>query len=541
MVLIPSLPHRPVTLILVQVGGMFPAMLWVWRTSKSGEAPIGEVRSAGAAFTAILLIVFGCLAWLGYRIYPGALNPDEIAYRYESRILASGHVMAAPFPDALRASAIPPEVRFNHLVVTQRGVGVKYPPAWPLVLMIVSAGGRFEWIVNPILSSVLLFLVWKLAARMFDRTVALLSVALLAVCPWYFARVAGTMSHALAGCLIVGAMLFLETWLRKDNLVSFALGVALIGASLFVRPFTAMAAATAFGMIILWRLRRYSRRLGALVALVAVSAPVTGLYLLENKALTGAFFLSPYAATAAGTNSLREVTLDWHTILPTLPQKFKDSWFGTLAWSGSFAIVFSALSPFLRPRVPAAKAVFLSGIFIAEVLLLFLDVLPTGNRFGERMFFEGMPGIAILGAATAMGLVREWRVSRTALTATCAALACCQIVQCAAAFRVLQEDAAPSRSLISYLRAIPVAGAIVFMRCDNADENDWLIPTNLNINDPDWSHAKNFYLIDPGPDQRSRVTRLFNRQIAALVVHDAQSLATTWREIPSNLRKEDDH
>lgn len=537
LVLDPSLPHRPAVLILAQFLVLFPSVIWVWKSSASAVASGDAVDSPASGFRqsrifilVVVLAVIACGAWLSFNIYPGALNPDEIAYRFEGRLIAAGHFFTDPLPDVSSSTATPPEVRFNHCLATPAGLSAMYPLLWPAVLALTGSTARFGWAVNPILALLLLYLVWKVAVRMFNAEVAVLSLFLLVVCPFFLSMIVGTLSHVLAGCLITGSILSFQIWLDSRKVGFLSLGVGLVGLCLFVRPFTALAASAGLGLVILWQSRRFAHLVKPALAVFSLIALVVILFFLQNRLQTGHYLVSAYGM-ANRAAAPTEITLDWRKIAAYAPQEIGRAWPSTLAYSGPF-LLLAAIYSFLTGSIPRAAIALLSCTFIAEVLLYFLDVLPTGAWFGLRMYFEGLPGVAILGAAVAVDLARKWRVPAKAVVATVLAVTAVQVAQCATTLFALRRSAQPSQLFIRFLYDLPIQNAVVFMRSEDLPENAWEEPWNFNINNADWRHGENIFLIDPGPAERARITRKFDRPRMVLATYNGTSDRASWQELP---------
>lgn len=526
-------------LIAIELSLLLPCVLWFWRRSNAtqsqlpgaGVFPSNASRKIRVIVAVVLLTVVGCGAWLSHEILPGAIFPDEIGYRFESRLLAAGRIRADPLPDIRPSAPRPPEVRFTHDVATPTGWCAMYPILWPLVLTVVGLKGTFMWAVNPLLGVLLLFLVWKLAVRLFDREVAVFSVFLLAACPFFFSMLVGTMSHLVAACLITGSMLSLQVWLKSRKIAYLSLGVALVGVCLFARPFTALAASLSLGSVLVWQSRRFERLFRAMLTLLPIVVVVFALFLVQNRLQTGHYFASAYGMRM-DTPWPPELTLDLRKIAASAPRKVLDGVLSTFAYSGPFVLIAAAYA-FVKPSIPRATAALLFCVFIAEVMVDFSNVVPSGWPFGQRMYFEGLPGITVLGAAVGVDLARRLKVSGTALVITVVALVAVQFAQCATAFAALRDVAWPSKFFVQFLLDLPIQDAVVFMQSENVARNSWEEPWNFNVNDAHWRQAKKIFLIDPGPAERARVASVFDRPRIALAIYNGESHKATWQELPS--------
>lgn len=218
------------------------------------------------------------VTWLVLDAFPHV--SDEVAYQFQARALAGGH-LSQPAPD--------PAVSFQFIhTMIERGrwFGIMNP-GWPALLALGELL-RTPWIVNPFLGAIALWCFdgYFREAGVTART-RRLAILLLAVSPFLLIMNGTLMAHsanlALFGAFCWSWARLLRTESRRDALVA---GIAL-GCNLLVRPIDTVAVSLPFAIQGLLRLRRSPRLLPlfALTTLVAASGVV--LTLLYNRALTG--------------------------------------------------------------------------------------------------------------------------------------------------------------------------------------------------------------------------------------------------------------
>lgn len=478
---------------------------------------------------AALVLAFAASAYLGYLRRNGMLASDEMAYRFQARVFASGHSTAPAPPGVSPASNIgPPELQFAHHLVTSHGWYGLYPVGWPLTLALGTLC-HAGWLMNPLLGALLIWLTWLLAKSSFDSDTAVLAVLFLFPCPFFFINTSGDMSHALAACIVTAALCFIERGLTRRSVPALVAGIVLIGSCLCVRSFTAVAATAAVGAVLLFRLRRDRFWLRLLPAAAAGAALVLALAAAQNRYQTGSYIESAYALYA-GKALPEEISFDIPAILAASPHETATSLASTAFNASPFLFLLCALALF-RNAVPRGKAALLLSVFAGSVVLYMFDLVLNAWFPGQRMYFEGLPGLAVLAAAAAVALRSRSNMGRLPFLRVLAFLAIVQATQ----YLLLGQDVRtwiePSTAFHAVLRQPGCGNCVVFMRSENLSGADALAPRNFNINSPNWPHASHVYLIDPGPERRDAITRQFRRPAWALVVYDGATHLSSVRQV----------
>lgn len=200
---------------------------------EGGDASRVDRFALTAAVATTVLSAFLCL--VSYQRHPHI--PDEAAYVYHARYLATG-VLTMPLPPVQEAFDIG---LFDHDATRW----FASPPAgWPLVLAI-GVALKIEWLVNPVLAGVCVFLAFLLVKELYDRRTARLTALLLVLSPWHVLVGMSFMTHSASLAFALAAALA-AVWARKGNSLLWAvLSGAATGMVGMIRPLEgAVVAAT---------------------------------------------------------------------------------------------------------------------------------------------------------------------------------------------------------------------------------------------------------------------------------------------------------
>ena len=483
------------------VGGLQLLLVPLWFAARRRAVPAPRV----------LWVVLG--AFLGLSLAAsrslsnGVVIPDESAYRFEARLLATGRLKATPPPGSLGESSEASEpVTFNHHVISEKGWYGKYPIGWPLLLALPERVG-WGWVVTPALGCLLLGLIGAIAREAFGEDAALPAVWMGALSPFFLANSVGFMSHAWAGLLIAGAFLLMLQGIRTKRLWRFAGMFGLLVLSFQVRPFSAFIASISLGTATLICLRR-DRKLLKWLAGMSAAAGVTAVVstLAYYRAFTGDWLLSPYAL-ARGLRVPVEMTASPAFILESLASRWRFS--VQSMWVLGFPLVFVLAGIGLYRQRHRGAAWILAALFGATCLGYLVQPEGSGAVIGERYWFEAFFCILVLAAPVMAGLM-----SRTVVWALSAA----QVLVLCGTIQVLVRRAEPTSAMRSLAEQYRNCDCVVFMK----EEEPHFAPQHLNINDPDWQRARVFYLRDPGPAARSLWAARFGRTRWAVLEYDAR-------------------
>jgi hypothetical protein len=298
---------------------------------------------------------------------------------------------------------------------------------------------------------------------------------------------------------------------------------ACLAATLQVRPYTGFVLTVVITGAALWLSRSDRSRLLSILGIGAVFGGLAIVGVLSyNHAYSGSWFVSPYAA-AKGSNLPPELSLDPRVL-----------WRGAVQY-GPFMLLETALGAFPFLHLLAAYAVFaekqrrteiwiLASAYIGLVLAYLLHPGGYAVFFGERFHFEGFFALALLAARGAQLLVEGWQVRQRAVAFTVVVLCCLQVCGMIWAIHSLSSLGEPYRKV----RAAIIGSnspRLVLLR-----DAPGFVAKHFNLNDVDWRHAPQVYLVDADTDRRADWACRYGYSQWAVVSYDPKSHAATLSE-----------
>ena len=307
---------------------------------------------------------------------------DEYNYLYEAWTMAAGRLWNVPQgPSYLFAT--------NYVVQEGSRVFSSFPFGWPLLLAAAMRVGMPAWLVNPILGTVTLALVWALGARLYSGRAGVAAAILFGVSPFFLFNAASYFSHTLCGALLLGAAFIASRDDRRPVWVPVSVGL-LIGWAVVARYLTGVIIGVP---IVLWLLRPGAPRLR----------------MLELVALGGL----PWVAALAAYNTMMTGSMFQLTTTPlTVSLWFRDGWLlrsadilsthllRHLLWTPAFLVV--AYLVYLRKASRDLRRAPLEWIPIVTVVVLYFYVERGGNQYGPRFHYEAALFMVIFVAANLM-------------------------------------------------------------------------------------------------------------------------------------------
>ncbi len=170
---------------------------------------------------------------------------DEVAYLFQAKTLALGR-LTVPSPEHADAFWLPFVLDYQG-----RRFG-KYSPGWPAILALgelVSA----PWLVNPALTAVVLYLVYRLGRVLYDERTGLLAAALGLTSPLLLVLSGSYLSHLASLALLLAFTLwFVQLQVEEGGCAarwySAAGAGAALGIAFLTRPLTAIGYAAPFAL-----------------------------------------------------------------------------------------------------------------------------------------------------------------------------------------------------------------------------------------------------------------------------------------------------
>src|SRR5688572_24625301 len=172
----------------------------------------------GAPAYTLLLVVLGRLV---LQDFPN--SGDEYAYLFEAATLRRGRLSnpAPPFAEFFA---------FNYIAHDNGRTFGTFPPGWPLALAAAMWVHVPAWLVNPLLGTASLVMMWALARELHGPRTAALASAITAASAFFMFNAASYFSHTFCGMLLLAAaylaVLSARSHVAFPLLLGFAVGWA---------------------------------------------------------------------------------------------------------------------------------------------------------------------------------------------------------------------------------------------------------------------------------------------------------------------------
>lgn len=505
-------------LLVAQYVIVLPALLWYLRKSAAQRSTydpdrdnLSRLRLVLRLPVAIYLLVTLPAAWL---LREATYSADESTYRFQSRILLSGKLAAAP-PPAVNPETFQQDYFFTNVILTGDKWFGKYPPGWPALL----AGAlalHADWLLNPLLGWLLLWLTASLARELFDNDVARLAVLLLVASPFFLLNCLGFMSHVACAVFIAGAALMFFGALKSPGTGRFLWMFLLLACAFLVRPFTAVCEGAVLGIATVWVLRRDARRLLPVMAAATVIGVITAaLWFTYTTALTGNYRRSTYSVYR-NVESPVEINLGLNNIVHNVTTLTSRSIVNITLAAFPFLFVLAAYGVTCDRRALAPPIL---GLLIAALVIgYFVQTEESDSLPGERYYFECYFAAAILAARGVQLLTGRWRIPTHALRTAAAALVCIDLFLFAFFTRQFLSRRMPYQRVYTAINALHLRNSIVFLKTDPTFQA--FKSNRFNLNSADWQNAPVFYMPDPGPARREEFAMVLKRSRWVIATYD---------------------
>lgn len=326
--------------------------------------------------------VLSAIAFIILQCFPN--SADEYCYVYQAETLAAGRLYNQPHPL---------QDFFNSIHIAAKGGKLfsVYPPGWPILLAAAMRLHLPLWLVNPLLGTLSLFVLFLLGRRLYGDRTALLAALVLLVSPYFLFNAASFFAHQLAGLLLLltyyYALRFLESGRARDAaMVGFWFGWAFL-----TRGYTSLLCALPLAVYAGWRRPGALRHLG-LVVLGAV--PWAVFLLAYNNAVTGDALLLPQAWVGSNRYWLTpETATRGVAILGSLVIRF-------LAWTPLFLLLIYLVSLIARGRASRAGT---GSVLLVLMLGTFFYADSGGNQYGARYYYEAYPFALLFCVGSILG------------------------------------------------------------------------------------------------------------------------------------------
>lgn len=359
---------------------------------KSGNRVV--IASAASRQTILLLatlllsfILILLVSFVSLQLFP--FSGDEYSYIFQSKILASGKLY----------SPSPPGSEFFelHHVINDGKWYSKYSFGWSLVLSLGELLGM-KWLVNPLIGLLTLIILFLFAKLMINGKIALVSVFLTAVSPFFIFNSSSYFPHPVS---LLFSVLFLFSYFLaiKKNQAAYALvsGFSL-GVVFLIRPVDAFIVGIPVAVHSLLELRNNRKLLKCLIFIAVAASVSLFIQIVLNYVLTGSPLKFPYLLYGPYDKPAFYSGIFALGIKNTISHLLS-----LLVWLPGLLL----LIPFAR--YDKFKFTLLS-IFALDVAFYFFYPFSGGDQFGPRYYYAAIPALAVLGgsAIERLHLVKKW-------------------------------------------------------------------------------------------------------------------------------------
>ena len=371
---------------------------WLWKPVFS-RVLAGDLlesvsdQKIAAGLLLVTLPVYLLLEWFAFQRFP--LTPDEFAYLFQAKTLASGNLTAPAHPlQRFFTSAFIAESDGRLFSIM--------PAGWSFFLVPwVWAGAA--WIANPLLSSLSVLLVFRIGKTVYDKTTGCMAALLMAASP-FFVYTSGTFfAHPLSLFLVLACTLGAIRLEKQGGAwyVYLLIGL-LIGTIPIVRHLDVFLLLPMLALLGLRFLRSPGRSRAKLLLLAAslllVFAAFTSWY---NERLTGSPTRVPHEVYLENDNYLGEIPR--HTSLVGISSvgQLKVRIRRLLGQLFQLNLVLFPLAPLLIfvPILLPGRTKW-DGVFTCAVLCMFVAYLfywcRGGLQFGPRYYHPAVGFFCLL-------------------------------------------------------------------------------------------------------------------------------------------------
>jgi len=372
----------------------------------------------GAGATLVICAVFARVLFGG-----APHNWDECVYDFQARIFAAGH-LTAPLPPTEHNAPIGvlildnPNFFFAPLEAIRAGRWFSmYPPFFPAALAV----GRWcglTWLVSPLAAAGTVFLLARLATRLYGRAGGAVAAILAAGSPFLLVNGASFFSDPVFILFLAAFLFFCQRAMGQDGAkpADLVLAGLALGLAFGVREYATLAAC---GPFILYTMVKWRRRWVWLAAGAALPAAA---YLAYNWAVAGSPFVTPRAFSTMHHFGFGEGFGAREAFSYTFQKLYVLS-------SYAFGWPFLCLVPiaaYLLAGRPWSTFEKILGAAIAATVLMHVPIANPGLVYGPRYWFPLFPALVVL---TCGAITRFWVAwpdeTKRAVTAGVALLVVC--------------------------------------------------------------------------------------------------------------------
>jgi hypothetical protein len=349
-------------------------------------------------FLALFFIFTNIISYFAYFHLP---QLDATWVFFQTKIFATGNLFA-PAPQL-------PEF-FPSNIIVHNNKWFSYTSPGHSLILLPFYFLKVAWVTGPILGTLTIFLIYKIAMRLFDRKVALLSLFLATFSPFMLFLFASYDFHTSS--LLFSTLAIYLTIMIDNNrrLIPIFLGISL-GLVFLSRPYTGLVISL---VIVLYLLLTKKYKIIPLVVIGFL--PFLVFHLYYNYRLTDNCLITPYGIVnkthALGfSKDIGMATYDikGHNIIKALINLCYNIFtlsFQLYGWL-FFSLIFFILSFWLKKK---KESYLLYAIFFSLLLFHFFYWFHGVTPWGVKYVTEALPALIILSALT---IIYSTKLSRS--------------------------------------------------------------------------------------------------------------------------------
>ncbi|MCM8776113.1 MAG: glycosyltransferase family 39 protein [Candidatus Omnitrophica bacterium] len=377
--------------------GFFIVFVYFFRTplSEIGESLERRAQTLAAhskVFMIILCLIFmTLLSFYAVSILECFPNSaDEYAYLFQAQTYQEGRLWNPLHPKH-------DFFNFDYIYGKDGKWVSNYLPGWPLLL---TAGMILKiplCLINPILGTLSLIVLFLTARRLYGRGIAVVSVLLFAFSPFFIFNSASYFTHTLCALLILLASFLTRTYLDQPKKRYALLSGIFMGWAAITRSYT--AALCLWPLLIYAVLKKKKEAIPYLVLTFMGAAPLLLLNFYFNYRITGNPFLYPVHWYYPDFKIFGfDEAYPWQRALSKTC-----FWFELLVfWSGPsilFVYIYFLAAAVLKQRPLSINDLIFLSLIIGYAW--FRDF--GGNQYGPRYYYEAYPFLVLSVTSKLLG------------------------------------------------------------------------------------------------------------------------------------------
>jgi len=367
----------------------------------AGVLSIRPLQRAGASLVQevaarprlLVVAAFAAMAVGSQVIYLNhALAMDEYAPRFQAHAFATGH-LAAHWPVEILDRIVVPFHR-GFFLFTSPTTGLTTSVYWPGLALLMTPLAVFdlEWLLNPALSALALWLIYRISTELAgDRQAGAWAMMFAVASPAFLVN--GMSFYAMPGLL---ALDLLFAWLLMRQTTAMAGLAGLVGGLALVlhNPFPHIVFAIPWLLWLVADRQRWRQLAAALAGYVPLGVGLGLAWPLFNARLGIDPAAMPHAGQAAGDGWLDRLLLVFHWPGALLMDARIDATWKLWIWACPGMLVLCAMAVGRRLRAPWAW--LLVSSFLLTYLAYFLVAFDQGHGWGYRYVHSAWGVLPIL-------------------------------------------------------------------------------------------------------------------------------------------------